>query len=371
MLHKVCRSSLLYSSYDPRRTRCIVTSLTHVSRSYTSGISYNQPRFARYASWSANAITVLNYSQLSYQPASIFITTSNKWYVATDGYGSIVSGIGSSTYSTISAMGGYCLFVTANGDVYSYDHSKFQITRSPINATTSLPVMLVNDLCRGLFIDTNNTLYCAILHMAQVVAKSLDDPTNTLNAVAGTGCYGSASNQLSSPAGIFVDLAFNLFVADIYNHRIQRFSNGQKNGTTVAGNGVSGTITLNSPTDVVLDGDGYVFIVDTGNHRVIGSGPAGFRCIAGCSNVSGSARDQLSSPQSMGFDSDGNIWVADYSNRRVQKFVLKTNSSGKHYNLSFDRQCEKCEETCECIGSSYEYRSVDYLGTENVVNFSI
>ena len=301
-----------------------------MSTCFTSGISYNQPRFSRYTAWGGDAITVLNSSQLPYQPTRIFISASNQWFIVVDGYTSILSGIGNSATINTTASGGYCLFVTANGDVYSYDDSNFQITRSPINATTSLPVMLVNDLCRGLFIDTNNTLYCAILHMYQVVAKSLDEPTNTLNAVAGTGCYGSASNQLSCPAGIFVDLAFNLFVADIYNHRIQRFSYGQKNGTTVAGNGVSGTITLNSPTDVVLDGDGYVFIVDAGNHRIVGCGPDGFRCVAGCSNTTGSASNQLSLPQSMGFDSDGNIWVADYGNRRVQKFVISRNYSGQY-----------------------------------------
>ena len=263
--------------------------MIHVSASYTLGISYNQPNFSRYASWDGNAITVLNSSQLPYQPTRISITTSNKWYVVADGYGSIVSGIGNSTNATISAKGGYCLFVTANGDVYSYNPFKNQVTRSSMDMATSFPVMLVNDFCRGLFIDTNNTLYCAVWYMAQVVAKSLDDPTSALKLAAGTGCYGSASNQLSYPAGIFVDLNFSLFVADSGNNRVQRFSYGETNGTTIAGSGASGTITLNAPRDVVLDGNGYLFIVDTSNHRVIGSGPDGFRCVAGCMSVPGSA----------------------------------------------------------------------------------
>ena len=316
----------LWSSESPLRSE---RSLIHVSASYTLGVSYIQPNFSRYASWDGKAITVLNSSQLPYQPTRISITTSNKWYVVADGYGSIVSGIGNSTSSTISASGGYCLFVTANDDVYSYDWLKNQVRRSSMNTTTSLPVMLVNNYCRGLFIDTNNTLYCAVVYMAQVVAKSLDDPTNTLKAVAGTGCYGSASDQLVFPAGIFVDLNFSLFVADSGNHRVQRFSYGRTNGTTVAGNGKSGTIILNGPRDVVLDGDGYLFIVDTDNHRIVGSGPDGFRCVAGCTSVSGLAPNQLSLPQSMRFDSDGNIWVADYGNHRVQQFVLKVNSSGR------------------------------------------
>ena len=277
-------------------------------------------------------MTVLNSTQLPYGPARIFISTSNQWSVVADGYSSILSGTGNSINLTISASGGYCLFVTANEDVYSYDRFNNQVTRSSMKTTASLPVMLVNDFCRGLFIDTNNTLYCAVSYMSQVITKSLDDPTNALKLVAGTSCYGSASDQLAYPAGIFVDLNFSLFVADSGNNRVQRFSYGQENGSTVAGNGASGTIALNSPRDVVLDGNGYLFIVDTSNHRVIGSGPDGFRCIAGCTSVSGSALNQLSLPQSMRFDSDGNIWVADSTNQRIQKFILTSNSCGKlHY----------------------------------------
>ena len=305
-------------------------SLIHVSTSYNSVVSYNQPRFSRYASWNENATTILTSTQLSYGPTRIIITTSDKWYVTRDGYGSIFSGVGNSTSLTSGAKGGFCIFVTADEDVYSYDQVNNQVTRGSINMSTSLPVMLVDNYCRGLFIDTNNTLYCCISDMSQVVKKSLDDPTNALKLVAGTDCHGIASNQLAFPAGIFVDIHFSLFVADTGNHRVQRFSYGQKNGTTVVGQDAPGTINLLSPKDIALDGNGYLFIVDTGNHRIIGSGPDGFRCVLGCTNTTGLASNQLSSPQSMSFDRDGHIWVADYGNLRVQKFIIKNNYSGEY-----------------------------------------
>ena len=191
--------------------------------------------------------------------------------------------------------------------------------------------MFVNNDCRGLFIDTNNTLYCSTSNMNQVVARSLDNPRDSLRTVAGTGCVGPASDMLHSPRGIFVSLNFSLYVADYDNNRIQRFFPGQPNAVTVAGNGASGSITLHHPAAVVLDGNGFIFIGDTGNHRIIGSGSDGFRCVAGCSNASGSASDQLSSPQSISFDSYGNIWVGDTTNRRIQKFILTGNSCGKRY----------------------------------------
>ena len=231
---------------------------------------------------------------------------------------------------TVVGQGSHGLFVTADSCVYSYDGGSNQVNLWSTNGTRSHPVMFINSYCRGLFVDGNNTLYCSLSAISQIVSKSLFDSTNTLRVVAGTGCYGSSSDMLFSPQGIFVDLNFSLYVADSENHRIQRFTAGQMTATTVAGKGASGSIFLSSPTDVTLDGAGYLYIVDTYHHRIIGSGPDGFRCVAGCMTSSGPASHQLSRPQGMSFDRDGNMWVADYDNRRVQKFMLRNHTTGKH-----------------------------------------
>ena len=198
--------------------------------------------------------------------------------------------------------------------------------------------MFITNYCRGLFISVNNTLYCSLTEMHQVIAKSLSDPTNTFTIVAGTGCVGSATTMLNSPGGIFVDSNDTLYVADSGNDRIQRFSSGQTNATIIAGNGATSTITLLSPMDVVLDSDGYLFIADTNNYRIIGSGTDGFRCVAGCSGLSGSASNQLMNPRSLSFDSYGNIWVADFNNSRIQKFILNNNSCGEYSKIVYYRE---------------------------------
>ena len=131
---------------------------------------------------------------------------------------------------------------------------------------------------------------------------------------------------LIDPHGIYVDINFDLYVADSGNNRIQLFRSGDLNGITLAGNGAPGTITLRYPTAVVLDNDGYLFIVDSGNNRIVGSGLNGFRCLVGCSGTSGSESNQLSWPKSMAFDSYGNMFVADTGNSRIQKFLLNSNS---------------------------------------------
>lgn len=102
------------------------------------------------------------------------------------------------------------------------------------------------------------------------------------------------------------------------------------NATTVAGRQAPETITHRYPTDVVLDVDGYLFIVDSGNNRIVGSGSTGFRCIVGCSGTGGLGSNQLYIPQIMAFDSYGKIYITDCGNNRTQKFLLATNSCGKY-----------------------------------------
>ncbi|CAF0862490.1 unnamed protein product [Adineta steineri] len=99
----------------------------------------------------------------------------------------------------------------------------------------------------------------------------------------------------------------------------------QSNATTIAGTGASGTISLSCPTGIMFDADEYLFIVEYGGSRIIGSSFIGFRCIAGCSGP-GSSPSQLNNPYSFSFDSYGNIFVADQTNCRIQKFLVSSNS---------------------------------------------
>ncbi|CAF1569672.1 unnamed protein product, partial [Adineta steineri] len=156
---------------------------------------------------------------------------------------------------------------------------------------------------------------------------SLNSNSNIWTIAAGTGCAGSTSNTLHDPRGIFVDTDLNLYVAECTNNRVQKFLSGQVNGITLAGTGATGTISLNCPTGIALDADNYVFIADYFNNRIVGSGPNGFRCVLGCTNVAGSASNQIYYPSSLSFDSYGNMFVADRYNNRIQKFIVINTTS--------------------------------------------
>ncbi|CAF3083691.1 unnamed protein product, partial [Rotaria sp. Silwood2] len=184
----------------------------------------------------------------------------------------------------------------------------------------TITVLLVDEPCSRLFLDINNTVYCSQKNYHLINKCSIDDYGNTSVIAAGNGTAGSASNLLSSPIGIFVDINFNLYVADAGNNRIQLFQFGQLNAITVAGDGASINFALDYPTGVVLDADNYLFIVDQNNNRIIRWGPNGVRCLFGCSHQSGLGSDELRLPWGLAFDSYGNVFVTDWRNGRIQKF---------------------------------------------------
>ena len=310
-------------------------SIIQREREYFLAVSYNQPKFCSSTTWNTNAETIPLHSVLCRSLFGLFIDTNDTLYITAWSLNlvQVVSnqqGIPPRNI-TSSLAGSWAVFATANGDIYIdngfWNH---RVDKWTLNGTNSASAMSVPGSCFGLFVDSNDTLYCSLRDYQKVIRQSLylANP-NVTGIAAGTGTGGASSTQLSGPHGIFVDLNFTLFVADCFNNRIQRFWFGDLNGTTVAGAGASSTITLRWPTGVVLDGDGYLFVVEWGASRIVGSGPNGFRCVAACSGVSGTTVNRLSAPGTMSFDSHGNIYVTDIFNRRLQKFGLATKSCSK------------------------------------------
>jgi sugar lactone lactonase YvrE len=293
--------------------------------------------------WNPNGITLEGNVSIM-QPYGIYININNTVYVADSGSNQILIWFNgnlnlSNTISGINSP--YTVFTTITDNIYvGSSEENGAVNKWTLNLTTNILVMVTGSPCYGLFVDVSNTLYCSIRDNHQVVKKWLDDGMTTSAIIAGKTDPSFDSDSLNLPHGIFVDINFDLYVADSGNNRVQLFKLGQLVATTVAGNGASDTIPLSYPTGVVLDANNYLFIVDSGNNRIIGAGPNGFRCVIGCFG-SGPAPNQLVSPKSMAFDSDGNIFVTDLGNQRIQKFVLATNSCSKCNCMYLsERRCE-------------------------------
>lgn len=305
--------------------------------SFIAEVSYNQPKFSSCATWNPDANTFLDNNTFRYPPYDIFVDTNNTIFVADPTSQRVQIWLEGSTIPTrnISTVqfSPYSLFATPNADIYIANgfSTYYYISKWTLNATSSDIVMYVDDICCSQFVDISNNLYCSLCNRHKVVKKSFYDDANTTKVIAGNGSSGAAPNMLNFPLGIFVALNFNLYVADCSNNRVQLFQPDHLNATTIPMNGTLGTISLSCPSAVMLDADGYLFILDLSNNRIIGSDYNGFRCIAGCTNSSGSASNQLHSPWSFGFDTYGNIFVSDQDNFRIQKFLLNNNSCGKFY----------------------------------------
>jgi tripartite motif-containing protein 71 len=295
---------------------------------------FNQPKFCLTPVWNRNGITFANQSIIGSSPRTIFINGKDSVYTVNQETDQILVWDDNNSYIR-KAISGYffnpsSIFVTSNGDIYISDGQSSGRVQKWISSTnTFVTVMNVYSSCYGLFVDTNDNLYCSMSNHHQVGKKALHDSRITSVIVAGTGTKGSASNELDHPHGVFVDIKFDLYVADCENDRVQKFRSGESDGITFAGRESSSlTIALNCPTRITFDAQKYLFIVDSNNHRIIGSGPNGFRCLVGCYG-SGSRSTQLSFPSGLSFDRFGNMFVVDQKNKRIQKFQYLENSCGK------------------------------------------
>jgi uncharacterized protein (TIGR03437 family) len=137
--------------------------------------------------------------------------------------------------------------------------------------------------------------------------------------------------QLGGPRGVAVDASGNLYIADTFNERILRVSNGIV--TTVAGTSQAGfsgdggpatAATFSTPSGVALDASANLYVADLDNNRIrrVVQGGA-VTTIAGTTTSIGdggpSTQARLSSPNSVAVDSSGNLYIADPNANRIRK----------------------------------------------------
>jgi sugar lactone lactonase YvrE len=143
--------------------------------------------------------------------------------------------------------------------------------------------------------------------------------------------------ELNFPAGVTLDGAGNMYIADSAHHRIRKVTAATGLISTVAGNGnpdytgdgqLAVNATLATPSGVTIDGAGNLYIADTGNNavRVIWAATGTITTIAGTGPESvGGGGDggpatlaALSQPWGVTLDPQGNIFIADNFNHRIR-----------------------------------------------------
>ncbi|CAF1550639.1 unnamed protein product [Adineta ricciae] len=338
-------SMMTLACYAGLKKICLERQNCHLTFFYTHNlaVSLNQPNLSSVPTWERNGITFVNESIVGVKNTDVFIDRKNSIYILSDDKKQIIVWHNNSINptQTISAdfLSFSSIFVTPNGDIYiSSEFPSFHITRWISKTKIFTKVMNTSHHCYDIFIDINDSLYCSMSMNNQVSKVNLKSSSMNTIVVAGTNSHGSNPNELHHPCGIFVDVNFDLFVADTENNRIQLFPFGETNAITVAGwQSARPTINLNGPVGVTLDAKKYLFIVELEGQQIIAEGPYGFRCITGCYG-DGYQSIGISFPSSISFDSFGNIFIADFINQRIRKFQLE-NLCG--FPLNIPRFCSK------------------------------
>jgi predicted membrane-bound mannosyltransferase/DNA-binding beta-propeller fold protein YncE len=133
----------------------------------------------------------------------------------------------------------------------------------------------------------------------------------------------AANSTFSEPWGIAVDAKGNVFVADTWNHRIQKFDS-QGNfllAWGVAGLSADGLDHFWGPRGIVVSADGTVYVTDTGNRRVVAFDENG----KGLFEFKSDGDARLNEPVGITMDASGQILVADTWNMRLAKFDSQGN----------------------------------------------
>ena len=215
------------------------------------------------------------------------------------------------------------LFIGENGDIFVDNGANSRVDKWTVNASSGVSVMTVSSKCFSLFVDNNGTLYSMQSSPRSVYKRSLNSSSLTPTTVTGATSFSNAH-------GIFVDVNFNLYIADFANNQLKCVAAGASTVTVAVGSSAPAprNFALNGPIAVMLDGNEYFFILEYSNNRLLAESSTGFRCIVGCSGTGGAAANQLNNPYSFSFDPNGNIFIVDQGNCRFQKFFHETNLCG-------------------------------------------
>ncbi len=260
-----------------------------------------------------------------------------------------VSTFAGSTQGLLDGQGTAALFnnptgveVDASGNVYVADSGNKRIRKIDPNgnvttiagsggstitdgqglaASFSFPNALAVGSDGTIFVSDNNALRAI-------------DTNNNVTTIAGTSVSGFNDGQgtaalFKSNKGIDIDGSGNLIVADERNQRIRKIDNAG-NVTTIAGSGAQGTTdgngtaaTFRNPTDVAVDANGNIFVVDNSNDRIRKIDPSGnVTTFAGTRENfdDGQGTDAaFNTPYGITIDANGNLYVTDTNNIAIRR----------------------------------------------------
>ncbi|CAF4203641.1 unnamed protein product [Adineta steineri] len=252
----------------------------------------------------------------------------------------VVAGIYESTGSdSIKLNSPQDVYIDQYGNMYVLDTNNHRVQKF-INGTThgeTIAGVTESGGCslkqlyypRGFAFDPTDTFMYIADRSCERVIRFLTNSTSGTDGVivAGTGIADNTNKALNGPYSIRYLSSINndLLIVNWDGHSVIRWPLGGTSGTFVAGlPGIScsSSICLSKPTDVRIDADQNMYVVDELNHRVqmfCKNSDVGLTVVG--NGVAGNSPTQLRNPEGIAFDSAMNMYVCDTENGRVQKFL--------------------------------------------------
>ncbi len=189
----------------------------------------------------------------------------------------------------------------------------------------------------GVAMDGGGNVYVADTSNHVIRKITMDGVVSTLAGLAGASGTVDGTGSVArfkTPSGIVLDGAGNVYVADTGNHTIRRITAGGvvstlagAAGSSGAADGTGGSAFFNTPYGLALDVGGDLVVADSGNHAVrrvtsggVVSTLAGTLGVSGSVNGTGTAAS-FNGLYGVAIDGSGNVYVADRGNHLIRKIT--------------------------------------------------